>query len=221
MIEACIFDLDGVIVDTAKFHFLSWQKLADDLGHKLTEDIESELRGISRRNSLDIVLETLGIQISEKEKVLFAEKKNQWFLQSIQSMGPGDALPGIIDTLNILENNGIKRAIGSASQNADTIIDLLKLRDYFDAIVDGTMVKNSKPDPEVFQKAAHMMTVIPSQTVVVEDSPKGIQAALDGGFRTIGIGEPALLSQAEIVIPGFADHHILNLFEQLDEIGEQ
>jgi beta-phosphoglucomutase len=202
-IKACLFDLDGVIVDTAKYHFMAWKELASDLGFEFTEEHNERLKGVSRLASLDILLEIGGKNVSQEEKERRAKLKNERYVSLIKKMTPSEILPGVIHFLNEIKDAGIKTAIGSASKNAPLIIERLKLEAYFDAIIDGNKVSNAKPDPEVFLKGAEALGVQPSECVVFEDAAAGVEAALNGNMKCIGIGEKEVLGKADKVIPGF------------------
>lgn len=202
-IEACIFDLDGVIVDTAKYHFLAWKELAKNLGFDFTELDNERLKGISRMQSLDILLEIGGINLAEDQKMLFAAKKNEQYVSFITEMSPDEILPGVLSFLSELKTLGIKTAIGSASKNAPLILNRLNLSLYFDAVIDGNKVANAKPNPEVFLKGAAELGIAPSECVVFEDAAAGIEAALNGGMKCVGIGDVKNLGKAHLLIPGF------------------
>ncbi len=202
-IKACLFDLDGVIVDTAKYHYLAWKRLADELGFQFTKEDNERLKGVSRMASLDILLSIGGIDVSDKEKEEMAAKKNQWYVDYITKLKEEEILPGVKEFLTTLRENGIKIALGSASKNSMIILENLKLMDYFDAIVDGNKVSKAKPDPEVFLLGAKELSVSPSEAVVFEDAEAGIEAAKRAGMRAIGIGSPSILKEADKVLPGF------------------
>ena len=202
-IKACLFDLDGVIVDTAKYHYLAWKVLADELGIEFTHKHNEKLKGVSRMRSLDILLEIGEKKISEEEKLKLAERKNKIYLDYIYKMTPEEILPGVKDFIATIRNKGIKVALGSASKNAITILKQLKIESFFDAIIDGNMVSKSKPDPEVFIKGAEALNVANDQCVVFEDAEAGIEAALSANMRCIGIGSPEILGKANKVISGF------------------
>ncbi len=210
-IKACLFDLDGVIVDTAKYHFLAWKELAADLGFEFTEAHNERLKGVSRMASLDILLEIGGVAATEEEKEKMAQSKNERYVSLIKKMTPDEILPGVIDFLDEIKDAGIKTAIGSASKNAPLIIERLKLKTYFDAIIDGNKVSNAKPDPEVFLKGAEALGVQPSVCVVFEDAAAGVEAALNGNMKCIGIGEKEVLGKADKVIPGFENFSLQKL----------
>ena len=201
MIKACIFDLDGVIVDTAKYHFMAWRRLAKELGFEFTIEDNEALKGVSRMTSLEILLRTGGVTVSEKEKEMLAARKNGWYVEFISGMTPGEILPGSVRLLKSLRNAGILTAIGSASRNAGTILDRIELREMFDVIVDGNKIHKAKPDPEVFLKGAEEMNLPPSCCIVFEDAQAGIEAAIAGGMKSVGVGNPELLGRADLVIP--------------------
>jgi len=203
MIKACIFDLDGVIVDTAKYHYLAWKRLANELGFDFTESQNERLKGVSRMTSLEILLEIGGLTFDEKTKLGFADKKNQWYVDYITRMTPDEILPGTIDFLNQLKSKKIKIALGSASRNALTILKQIEMMDYFDVVIDGTKVSHAKPNPEVFLKGAEELGVLPSECIVFEDAEAGIEAAINGKMYSVGIGSPEILGKADIVIPNF------------------
>lgn len=210
-IKACIFDLDGVLVDTAAFHFLAWKEMADNLNIPFNEENNEQLKGISRIDSLQKLLEMGNKELSEESKLKWLVRKNESYLRFLQRMNPDDLLPGVLTFLDQLKNNNIKMALGSASKNALRVLDLLEIRDYFDAIVDGNGVRNSKPDPEVFISGASLLGLTPESCVVFEDSIKGIEAAVRGGFKVVGIGDPFTLRDADYVIPGFEHFSIKDL----------
>jgi len=204
-IKACLFDLDGVIVDTAKYHYIAWKELANELGFDFTEEDNERLKGVSRMRSLDILLEIGNKTLTEEEKLQYAEKKNTNYVSYIQKMQEDEILPGVKKFLTDLRNNGIKIALGSASKNAPLILNQIGLTSYFDEIVDGNSVANAKPDPEVFTKGASLLGVEPKDCVVFEDAVAGIEAAIAGGMYSIGVGDAETLSEANFVIKGFEE----------------
>lgn len=210
-IKACLFDLDGVIVDTAKFHYIAWKDLANELGFEFTEEHNERLKGVSRMTSMNILLEIGGIELSEEEKLKRASKKNDLYVSYIKEMEPNEILPGVVDFLKELKAAGIKTAIGSASKNAPLILDRLELNEYFDAIIDGNKVSNAKPDPEVFLKGAEAVGIDPQNCIVFEDAAAGIEAAINGGMRCIGIGDEENLGKANKVVPGFKNFGLAEL----------
>ncbi len=215
-IKACLFDLDGVIVDTAKYHYIAWKELANDLGFDFTIEDNERLKGVSRMTSLDILLSIGNISLSDEKKTELASQKNENYLSYILKMGPGEILPGTKEFLEELKKQGIKIALGSASKNAMTILDRLELTNYFDAIIDGTHVAKAKPDPEVFLKGAEALGVDPHECVVFEDAEAGVEAALAGGMKCIGIGKADILGKAHLVVDGL---HKMNL-QKLNLLSE-
>lgn len=201
--EACIFDLDGVLVDTAKYHFLAWKRLADHLGIPFNENQNERLKGVSRMKSLDIILELGDRKASDDEKSDMASMKNEWFVEYILQMTPEEILPGVLDFFEVLDKNGIKKGMGSASKNAATVLKQIGLKDSFEAIVDGNLISKAKPDPEVFLTCAKLMDVSPSVSVVFEDAIAGVQAAHNGKMKCVGVGKQEILGEAEIVISTF------------------
>ena len=202
-IQACLFDLDGVVVDTAKFHYIAWKEMAAELGFDFTEKENEWLKGVSRMRSLDILLEIGKVTKSDEEKRLLAESKNERYLEFVNRMTEEEILPGVTRFLDDLRSNGILIALGSASKNAPLILERIQLTEKFDVVVDGNSVSKAKPDPEVFLKCAELLHVKPEQCLVFEDAQAGIDAALNGGMKVIGVGSPADLSDADHFIPGF------------------
>jgi beta-phosphoglucomutase len=211
VIKACIFDLDGVIIDTAKYHFLAWKRLAGELGVNLTEIENEQLKGVSRMRSLEIILELGGIQKSVEEMNALAAKKNEWFVEYIRKIKPEEMYPGVRELIQGIRSKKVGVALASSSKNAEMVIELLDLRKEFDAIVDGTMIVHSKPDPEIFLLAASKLGVPPSASLVFEDAEAGVEAACRAGMKSVGIGSPDLLGKATIVIKHTADFDLKNL----------
>ena len=203
-IKGCIFDLDGVIVDTAKYHFVAWRKLANDLGFDFTEKENEKLKGVSRVDSLNLILSWGGINFSDNIKKDLAAKKNDEYLSFIKKMTSDEILPGVVELLDEVKALGLKIALGSASKNAVTILKQVNLIDYFDTIIDGTSVTHGKPHPEGFLLAASQMEIDPRECIVFEDAEKGIQAALSGGMYCVGIGSEDDLGKAHLVVPNMA-----------------
>jgi beta-phosphoglucomutase len=212
-IDACIFDLDGVIVDTAKYHFIAWRQIAKELGFEFTEAHNERLKGVSRMRSLEILLEIGKIDLDEDTKELLAEKKNNNYVQFILKMNPDEILPGAKDFLTECRLSKIKTALGSASKNAMTILDRLQIADFFDAVIDGTKVTKAKPNPEIFIKGADALGVSYQNCVVFEDAEAGIEAALAANMKCVGIGKKEILGKANIVIPGFQNFSLKKLAE--------
>lgn len=209
--KACIFDLDGVIVDTARFHYLAWKRLADELGISFSELDNERLKGVSRMDSLDIILSLGNQTLSAQEKLQAAEKKNQWFLEYVNTMTPQDVLPGAIQLLEQLQRNNIRIALASSSKNANTVLQLVNVSHFFEVVVDGTMVKQAKPDPEIFLLAASRLGVEPSESCVFEDAEAGVEAAVKAGMFCVGIGSPVQLSKADVVVKSLLDFQYQNL----------
>jgi beta-phosphoglucomutase len=214
-IKACLFDLDGVLVDTARFHYIAWKKLADKLGFTFTETDNERLKGISRMSSLEILLEIGGIKLSDEEKNIYAAEKNEIYLNYINQMTPGDVLPGVFDFLGELKTNNILLGLGSASKNARLILDKTNITKLFDVIVDGNLVTHAKPDPEVFATGSSLLEVDNSSCVVFEDAAAGVRAAHNAGMKCVGIGSPQVLYEADLIFPGFENLKLENLVFQL------
>jgi len=186
-----IFDLDGVICSTDRYHYQAWEKIADKEGLYFDEKINDRLRGVSRMESLNIILEGAERKYSSEEKLRLTEQKNEIYKELIKQMSPKDLAETVKNTLNELRGQGIRLAVGSSSKNTKTILSRIGLNGFFDAVSDGTNITRSKPDPEVFLKAAAMLSLRPEECLVVEDAIAGIQAASAGGFDSAGIGEAA------------------------------
>ncbi len=186
---AVIFDLDGVICSTDQYHYLAWKEIADNEGIYFDEEINNRLRGVSRMESLEIILERASRTYTEEEKNAMAEKKNDSYRKLLEQMTPADLPEDAAKTLKSLKAKGIKTAIGSSSKNTPVILNQLGLNDAFDAVSDGNNITKSKPDPEVFRKAAEMLQEAPANCLVVEDARAGVAAAKAGGFDCAGIGE--------------------------------
>lgn len=192
--EGAIFDLDGVVVDTAVSHYQAWKKLAAGLGFEFSPADNERLKGVSRMDSLDIVLSVGGMRFSDKEKKVLAQKKNGWYVESLEGLDESSVLPGVLALFHRLKNAGYKLAIGSASRNTRLILDRTGLTSLFDAVVDGTMVEKTKPDPAVFLTAAQLLGLPPEACIVYEDAAAGVQAALAAGMGCIGVGNTVLHS---------------------------
>ena len=202
-IQCCIFDLDGVIVDTAKFHYLAWKRLANSLGFDFTEVDNEHLKGVSRVESLKLILNLGSVALDAAAFDAALADKNGWYLEYINKIGPEEILPGVSEFLTDVRAKGMKTALGSASKNALLILERIKLLDQFDVIVDGNKVSNAKPDPEVFLNAAREIGVTPADCIVFEDAVAGVQAALNANMKVIGIGVDSVLQQAHLVIANF------------------
>lgn len=202
MIKACIFDLDGVITDTAEFHFIAWRKLANSLGFDFDKKFNETLKGVSRIDSLNMILKLGGIEKTDAEIQELATIKNDWYVELLKGMTQDDALPGVRDLLIDLKAKGYRIGLGSASKNAVPVLKYLNMMDFFEVIIDGTKTTKGKPDPQVFQMGAELLGVKPEETVVFEDAVSGVQAALNGGFTAVGCGNPENLGHAHHVVAG-------------------
>lgn len=199
-----IFDLDGVICFTDKYHYQAWKRIADKLGIEFNESINNRLRGVSRMDSLEIILERYDGALSQAEKEALATEKNDLYRQLLSNMSPADLSEEVKGTMDALRAAGLKLAIGSSSKNTKFILERLGLSGYFDAISDGTNITRSKPDPQVFLMAAEFLGMKPERCLVVEDAQAGIQAACAGGFDSAGLGEAAACGQATYAMECFA-----------------
>lgn len=215
MIDCCIFDLDGVIVDTAKYHYLAWKRLATRLGFDFTEHDNERLKGVSRVESLKIILSIGQTTLSPEDFEFALKQKNDWYLDTINQIGPEEILPGVTGFLAEVRGRGIKTALGSASKNARLILERIGLLDQFDAIIDGNSVTNAKPDPEVFLAAAKAVGIPAERCVVFEDAAAGVEAALNAGMKCVGIGSADVLGKAHTLLPGFAGVNADTVFQRL------
>ncbi len=203
--KAVIFDLDGVICFTDKYHYLAWKKMADGMGIYFDETINNRLRGVSRMESLEIILERCDKELTQEEKQALAEEKNKTYVELLGQMTEKDLSSEVKETLDSLRKSGLKLAIGSSSKNAKFILERLGLKDYFDAVSDGTNISKSKPDPEVFIKAAEFLHMAPADCLVVEDAKAGVEAAKAGGFDSAGLGEAAESEAVTHAMNSFSD----------------
>lgn len=213
VLKGCIFDLDGVIVDTARYHFLAWKRLADQLNIRFTEKDNERLKGVSRMESLEIILELGNLKPDHGKKEEFASLKNKWYVDYISRMTPKEILPGSLEFIGEIRKAGIKTAIGSASKNTPLILERVGIEKLFDAVADGNIVHKAKPDPEVFHAAARMLALEPHHCVVFEDAIAGVQAALNAGMTCVGIGSPAILAKAHLVVSGLNEMSLKKLKE--------
>ena len=215
--RAAIFDLDGVLCNTARLHFLAWKRLADMLGIPFTEQDNESLKGLSREASLKVLLQMGGKPMPEEAEFnRLAELKNCWYVEAVSRMTPADLAPGAAEFLQGLHRLGIRTALGSASKNTAQVLRCLQIRDAFDCIVDGTMVKRAKPDPEIFLHSARYFGLPPASCVVFEDAPAGVLAAHRGEMPCVGVGRGDLLIEAELVIPGFDGLDPADLLDRLE-----
>ena len=195
--KAVIFDLDGVIVSTDEYHYMAWKRIADEEGVYFDESINMRLRGVSRMESLDILLEKSQVNYSENEKLRLAERKNSLYIDFIKRLTPDNALPGVGALLSSLKENNVKIAIGSSSKNCPAILKYIGLNNYFDAVVDGNDISYSKPHPEVFLKASQKLGVRPKDCLVIEDASSGVAAALAAGMKVVGVGSASTDEDAD------------------------
>jgi len=200
MIKAVIFDLDGVVVDTAKFHFVAWNDIAKQFGFEISSHQNEQLKGVSRIKSLDLILEWGHIKLSQEQKTLLLNQKNEAYLATINLLNKTDILPGILEILTYLKSKNIPVALGSASKNALPILQKLGISTLFNVIVDGNIVQKAKPDPEVFKQAANKLHVLPKHCLVIEDAKAGIDAANNAKMTSIGIGNKEILINASYVL---------------------
>ena len=211
--KGCIFDLDGVIVDTARYHFMAWKRLSDQLNIKFTEKDNERLKGVSRMDSLEIILELGNMRPDRKKKEELAALKNKWYVEYINRMTPGEILPGSLEFIQEIRNAGIKTAIGSASKNTPLILGRVGIEKLFDAVADGNVVHKAKPDPEVFLVAARMLELEPIHCIVFEDAIAGVQAALNAGMTCVGIGSSSVLAKANLVVAGLYEMSLNRLLK--------
>lgn len=217
--QACIFDLDGVIVDTARYHFLAWKRLAVLLQIHFTKSDNERLKGVSRMDSLDIILEIGRTNLSDDLKKEYATLKNQWYIDYINKMTPDEILPGALKFIKEVKSAGIRVAVGSASRNTPLILRRTGLETIFDAVADGNVVSKTKPDPEVFIKVSEMLGVDPWRCVVFEDAVAGVQAALNAEMMCVGIGSKYVLTDAHYVISGL-DKMNLKKLEKVEKLSD-
>ena len=205
MIKAVIFDLDGVLVHTDRFHYRAWKQLADELAIPFDEACNQRLRGISRMDSLEYILKDSNQSYSPQQKIQLTEKKNDTYKALIAHMTPADVEQEVLRTLETLKKKGLCLGVGSSSKNARFILERTGLSPYFDAVVDGTMIEKAKPDPEVFIKAAALLGVAPNAAAVVEDAPAGIAAAKAGGFIAFAVGDAISSALSDTALHRFSD----------------
>ena len=211
-IKGAIFDLDGVLVDTAKYHYLAWKELAEKLGFDFTEKDNEKLKGVSREKSLEILLEIGQIKADENQKKIWAEEKNKTYVEYLKKLDQSALLEGTLDYLKALHSKGIKISLGSASKNAPLILSQLKIEKYFDAIVDGNCITKAKPNPEVFLQGARALNLSAADCAVFEDSLAGIQAAHAGEMLSVAVGTKANLPGANYYIKNLGEAKNLGLF---------
>ena len=215
MIRAFIFDLDGVITDTAEYHYRGWKRLADEEGIPFTREENEHLRGVPRRESLMLIIK--GREYPEEKILEMMERKNNYYLAFIKEITPCDLLPGAKELLEEIRAAGMKNALGSASKNAPDVIQRLGIRDLFDAVSDGHSVERQKPAPDLFLHAAEQLGLSSAECVVVEDAAAGIEAALAGGFRTIGLGPKERVGKADVILPSLDGVKLATLLNRLED----
>lgn len=211
MIKACIFDLDGVLVDTAHYHFLAWKRLAKEFDYELTEEINEQLKGVSRMKSLEIVLKHANVSLEQQRQHALADRKNSWFTEYVHKMKPEELYPGVKELFSKLRKDQIRIALASSSKNAKTIVEILAIQHEFEVVVDGNMIEHSKPHPEIFLLAAKKLGLNPADCVVFEDAEAGVEAAVAAGMKCVGIGNPAQLRKANQVVKSIKDFNYADL----------
>ena len=212
--KACIFDLDGVIVDTVPAHYVAWKAIADELNIPFSETDNEQLKGVSRTESMQRILKMGGVSKSDKEIEEFTNRKNDIYVDIISKMTPNDILPGVVEFLDLLDEAGIVIALGSSSRNSPTIMNAVGLGHRFKVRVNGNHITHSKPHPEVFLMGADQLGLNPAECVVFEDAISGVRAAKRGGFKCIGVGEEDVLGEADYVIPNLINKD-LSIFNHL------
>lgn len=210
-IKSVIFDLDGVIVTTDDYHYEAWKMVADEENIYFDKEINERLRGVSRMESLEIILEKALKKYSSKEKDNLAEKKNEYYKTLLKNLSTRDILPGVIKLLEILKEKNIKTAIGSSSKNTMMILNKIEMTNYFDVVVDGTMIKESKPNPEVFIKAANLLGISYDSCLVIEDADAGVKAAKNAGMKVLGVGSARNNSFNDYSINDLSDVEIFSI----------
>jgi beta-phosphoglucomutase len=220
-IQAFIFDLDGVLVDTARYHFLAWRKLAQKLGLDLTKEENEKLKGVSRMESLETILKMGKIELSTHHKEILAEQKNGWYRAYIDDMEPDELFPGVLSFLQESRKLGLKLAVGSGSKNAMVVLERLKIEHLFDVICDGNDISNSKPHPEIFTLCNSRLQIEPTHAIVFEDAQTGIEAAHNAGNMAIGIGKKENLREADLVFAGLHEISPQDLIKKLVNLKDE
>lgn len=214
-IRAVVFDLDGVLTDTAEFHYRAWKALADEEGLAFDREMNEQLRGISRRASIAIILADRKVDEGEVEAMM--ARKNALYLASLEQMGPDDTLPGAIEALEAARREGLRVALASSSRNARMVLDKLQLADRFDVIVDGNSVEHAKPAPDLFLRAAEDLQVSPCACLVVEDAASGVDAAVAAGMWVIGVGPADRVGHAHLRVDDTADLDLPGALRRINE----
>lgn len=214
-IKGFIFNLDGVIVDTAKYHYKAWLRLADEMGVEFPPEQHEQLRSLSRMESLEKILEWGGLYMTEAEKLHWADVKNNWYQGLIAHMTPDEVFKGVLPFLEEVREYGGKTALSSASRNAHTVLESTRLDSSFDVVLDGSAARKAKPHPDCFLQAASALGLAPSECIVFDDAVLGVQAARDGGFHTVGVGKQDDLPEADLVIPGFEGLSLSDVLEMM------
>ncbi len=208
--KAVIFDLDGVITDTAHYHYLAWKRTADSVGAPFDEAFNEQLKGVDRMGSLRLILARAPRAFSDAEQLALADAKNRHYQELIATMTPQDLLPGVLLALVQVREAGLRVGLASVSKNAFTVLDRLGIRDRFDDVVDAATIRNSKPDPEIFLTAAAHLGVAPADCLGVEDAAAGVASIKDAGMAAVGVGSPAVLHRADRVIASMADFDLFD-----------
>ncbi|MEW6762757.1 MAG: beta-phosphoglucomutase [Pseudomonadota bacterium] len=206
--KAVIFDLDGVITDTAHYHYLAWKRLAESQGIPFDEAFNEELKGVDRMGSLALILARGSRSYTQEEKLALADAKNRHYQELIATMTPQDLLPGALEALQAVRAAGLKTGLASVSKNAFTVLDRLGIRDRFDTVVDAARIANSKPHPEIFLAAAAQLGLAPQDCLGVEDAVAGVASIKDAGMVAVGVGSPAVLNRADYVIPSMREFRL-------------
>lgn len=220
-IKGFVFDLDGVVVDTRPYHMMAWQHVADDLGVHIDIARNEVLRGLSRMQSLEKVLEWGNLYLTEAEKLYWTDLKNNLYLDLIAKMTPDEVLPGVRDFLQQVRNEDCRTALVSSSRNARVVLGSVDLEHFFDVVIDGNITKKSKPAPDCFLLAAEMLQLRPSECIVFDDAPIGVQAAKSGGFATVAVGMHSSICYADTAVDGFENLSVFALKEQLSATLDQ
>lgn len=206
--KAVVFDLDGVITDTARFHYLAWKRLADGIGAPFDEAFNEELKGVDRMGSLELILARAPRSYTAQEKLRLADAKNAHYQELVATMTPDDLLPGALRALEQVRAAGLKIGLASVSKNAFTVLDRLGIRDRFDDVVDAATIANSKPHPEIFLTAASHLGIEPADCLGVEDAAAGVASIKDAGMRAVGVGDPQILARADYIIPSMREFRL-------------